>query len=170
MTADAVTIDAIRASDLDAVVAIEASSVPHGAASAPASRIPEELARPWSKVWVARASDGSVVGFLLAWHVADELHVLDVATHLAFRRRGVGLAMVAHAIAFAASSAVRIILLEVRRSNDAAIGLYRSAGFHAVRIRRDYYPDHEDAIEMLAALDPGTGRVVLHDDEVRLDR
>jgi ribosomal-protein-alanine N-acetyltransferase len=170
VTAAAVTIDAMRAADLDAVVAIEASSAPHGAVGAPASRIPEELSRAWSRVWVAREADGSVRGFLLAWHVADEVHVLDVVTHLAFRRRGVGRSLVAHAIAFAVSSAARIVLLEVRRSNAAAIGLYRSAGFYAVRIRRDYYPDHEDAIEMLLALDPDTGAVILHDDEVRLDR
>jgi ribosomal-protein-alanine N-acetyltransferase len=170
MSADAVTIDAIGDADLDAVIAIETSSIPRGEASPPASRMREEMSRPWAKVWVARAADGAVRGFLLAWHVADELHVLDVATHVASRRRGVGRALVAHAIAFAAASAVRIVLLEVRRSNAAAIGLYRSAGFHALRVRRDYYPDHEDAIEMLLTLDPETGAVVRHDDEVRLDR
>jgi len=38
-----------------------------------------ELAREWARTWVAR-EDTSVVGYLLTWHVADELHVMNVAT------------------------------------------------------------------------------------------
>jgi [ribosomal protein S18]-alanine N-acetyltransferase len=39
--------------------------------------------------------------------------------------------------------------LEVRRSNEPAIHLYRSFGFEDVRVRPQYYADNlEDAIEM----------------------
>jgi ribosomal-protein-alanine N-acetyltransferase len=57
----------------------------------------------------------------------------------------------------------------VRRSNAAAIALYRSVGFFAMGVRAKYYPDDEDAVEMVLLLDPATGAVVAHDDEVRLD-
>src|SRR5262245_20051729 len=55
-----------------------------------------ELARPWTRVWLARdpAAQGQPVGFLVAWHVADELHVLSVATVPEMRRRGIGTALV----------------------------------------------------------------------------
>ncbi len=50
--------------------------------------------------------------------------------------------------------------LEVRRSNVAALALYRDAGFVAVGVRARYYADDEDAIEMALTLDAGTGDVV----------
>jgi ribosomal-protein-alanine N-acetyltransferase len=46
---------------------------------------------------------------------------------------------------------MRRMVLEVRASNVAAIGLYRRAGFTDIGLRRDYYPaEHgrEDAILM----------------------
>jgi ribosomal-protein-alanine N-acetyltransferase len=63
----------------------------------------------------------------------------------------------------------RLILLEVRRSNRAAIALYRAHGFTAIGIRRGYYSDtSEDAVEMMLALDPETGRVLPGRDELSL--
>jgi ribosomal-protein-alanine N-acetyltransferase len=64
---------------------------------------------------------------------------------------------------------VKHVLLEVRRSNGAAIALYRRVGFFAMGVRARYYPDDEDAVEMVLMLDPETGAVVAHGDEVRLD-
>jgi ribosomal-protein-alanine N-acetyltransferase len=61
------------------------------------------------------------------------------------------------------------VLLEVRRSNAAAIALYRRVGFFAMGVRSRYYPDDEDAVEMVLMIDPETGAVVAHDDEVRLE-
>lgn len=170
-------VDPMRESDLDEVVAIEAASfhrpAPAGtSADAPLpalARMREELSRAWTKMWVARGDGAHVQGFLLAWHVVDELHVLDVATHPAHRRRGVGRALLGRAIAYAAESKVRLVLLEVRRGNAPAIGLYRGFGFAAMALRRDYYPDHEDAIEMVLTLDPDTGAIVPQVDDVRLD-
>ena len=46
------------------------------------------------------------------------------------------------------------VLLEVRRSNAAAIALYRALGFFAMGVRARYYPDDEDAVEMVLALRP----------------
>jgi ribosomal-protein-alanine N-acetyltransferase len=138
--------------------------------------IDEELARPWSRIWVASTrTDGAshanhVVAFLIAWHVADELHVLNVATAVPMRRRGVATAIMNEAIAYARQSRVRIVLLEVRRSNRAAIRLYRTLGFSAMGLRPNYYSnDGEDAVEMVISLDPATGAIVPGRDEVRIE-
>jgi ribosomal-protein-alanine N-acetyltransferase len=131
--------------------------------------IDEELSRPWSRIWVA-SLDGEVIAFLIAWHVADELHVLNVATALHMRRRGVATAIMNEAIAYARQSRVRIVLLEVRRSNRAAIRLYRTLGFSAMGLRPKYYSnDGEDAVEMVISLDPATGAIVPGRDEVRIE-
>jgi ribosomal-protein-alanine N-acetyltransferase len=133
-------------------------------------KLEEELARPWSRIWVARLGGDDPVGFLVAWHVADELHVLTVATAEPSRRRGVGLALMDEAVRYAKEQAIRIVLLEVRRSNRAAIKLYRKLGFTALGMRPGYYADNgEDAIEMILGLDPTTGAILPGRDEIRID-
>jgi ribosomal-protein-alanine N-acetyltransferase len=72
-------------------------------------------------------------------------------------------------VAYARDQRVKHVLLEVRRSNGPAIALYRGVGFFAMGVRARYYPDDEDAVEMVLMLDPETGAIVAHDDEVRLD-
>lgn len=133
-------------------------------------KLADELARTWSRVWVARLAGPEPVGFLVAWHVADELHVLTVATTERLRRRGVALALMDEALAYSRAHAIRIVLLEVRRSNRAAIKLYRKLGFTALGVRPGYYSDNgEDAIEMILGFDPATGAVVPGQDEIRID-
>lgn len=151
--------------DLAAVEAIARECFTDGFSAA------EELGRPWARLWAARfAEREEPVGFLVAWHVADELHVLNVATLPAMRRRGVARALMDEALAYATAHHVRILILEVRRSNRPAIKLYRGLGFTALGVRPGYYSDNgEDAIEMMLGLDPDTGRVLPGKDEIRID-
>jgi ribosomal-protein-alanine N-acetyltransferase len=129
-----------------------------------------ELERPWARVWVVRENgSGEPRAFLLAWLVVDELHVLSVATLPRFRRQGMARALLEHAIGFAREQKVRTVLLEVRRSNAAAIRLYRAFGFSATALRPRYYADNfEDAVEMSLLLDPATGAIVVGDDAVSI--
>lgn len=129
----------------------------------------EEHGRPWGRVWIAEGTEGAL-GFLVAWHVADELHILQVATAPALRRRGIGTLLLRAALDYAATSAVRLLVLEVRRSNLAALRLYRAQGFAVSGVRRGYYDDTgEDAVEMRLLLDPRTGLVVPEPDEPGVD-
>jgi ribosomal protein S18 acetylase RimI-like enzyme len=98
-----------------------------------ASQLRDELARPWARLWVARAQrqgDGPshAVAFLLAWHVADEVHILDVATHPEFRRRGYGRALLAHLAQIAVARECGRFEWAVLDWNEDAIGFYRSLG------------------------------------------
>jgi len=128
-----------------------------------------ELARPWALVWVAREEiRGEPTAFLVAWAVADELHLIHIATRPDARRRGAGRALLTTMIDHARSRKSRLVLLEVRRSNRPAIRLYRAFGFSAIGVRRAYYSDGEDAIEMMLTLDPETGAVTPTRDEVEL--
>ena len=153
----------MHAGDVPAVAALE------GAAPMDEQHLRDELARPWARIWVARDDDETPVSFLIAWHVADELHVLNVATRVDRRRRGIARALLDEAVAYARTRGIKHVLLEVRRSNRAAIALYRTVGFFAMGVRARYYPDDEDAVEMVLLLDPKTGSVVAHADEVRLE-
>jgi [ribosomal protein S18]-alanine N-acetyltransferase len=129
-----------------------------------------ELERKWARIWIVRkTAEGAPVAFALAWVVADEIHVIHVATRPSERRRGAGRALLGTIIGAARSQPARLVLLEVRRSNRAAIRLYRSQGFHAIGVRKSYYAENsEDAIEMVLALDPTTGQVLPGEDQVDL--
>lgn len=128
--------------------------------------IHEEVARPWTRLWVLRAEPDRPAAFLIGWHVADELHILDIATLPSARRRGHATALLVQALAYAREHALRILLLEVRRSNQAAISLYKKLAFSITGVRRAYYADNdEDAIEMAICFDPATGQVLPRADE-----
>jgi ribosomal-protein-alanine N-acetyltransferase len=128
-----------------------------------------ELARSWARLWVARpAADAPLSAFLVVWVVADELHLIHVATHPGFQRRGAGRALMRTLLESAPEHKSRLILLEVRKTNRPAVRLYRSFGFSAMGVRRGYYADGEDAIEMMLTLDPETGAVRPGRDEVEL--
>ncbi len=154
-------IDAMRARDVADVASLDE------AARMDEDHLRTELGRAWARTWVAREKD-DVIGYILTWHVADELHVMNVATRADRRRRGVGSALMREAIAYARDKQVKHVLLEVRRSNSAAIALYRVFGFFAMGVRAKYYPDDEDAVEMVLQFEQGTGKIVKHEDEVRL--
>jgi ribosomal-protein-alanine N-acetyltransferase len=156
-------IEAMKAEDLGTVAALEGPTPMNEA------QLEEELARPWSRLWVAREDGEGIVAFVVSWHVADELHVLNVATRSDRRRRGIGRSLMDTVVTYARGQRVKHVLLEVRRSNAAAIALYRRVGFFAMGVRVKYYPDDEDAVEMVLMLDPATGAIVAHADEVRLD-
>jgi ribosomal-protein-alanine acetyltransferase len=112
----------------------------------------EELVRTWARVRVARGPENSVLGYILFWHVADEIHLLNVAVEPAARRGGIGRALVEDLLAYARANAAAKVLLEVRASNEAAIRLYERLGFARFNVRARYYSDGEDGVEMVLEL------------------
>lgn len=111
------------------------------------ARLREELARTWARVRVAKGK--GLLGYVLFWHVTDEIHLLNVAVDPAHRRRGIGRALVLDVIAYARAHGAAKVLLEVRASNAAAIALYEGLAFERFNVRRRYYDDGEDGIEMM---------------------
>ena len=106
-----------------------------------------ELARSYARLWVVRRSAaGPLAGFLLAWEVADEAHLIDVIVAPSERRQGLGRALVETLLGHARARSLRVVLLEVRRSNLAAQSLYTRLGFEEVGERTAYYADGEDAL------------------------
>ena len=90
-----------------------------------------------------------LVGFIGIWYSVDEAHVVSVGVRREHRRRGIGEMLVIAGIEQAAAKRAEVVTLEVRVSNDAAIGLYSKYGFTERGLRRAYYKDNrEDALIM----------------------
>jgi len=90
-----------------------------------------------------------VAGFAGAWFVADEVHVVTIGARECERRRGIADLLLMGIAEAAVRLDSRHVTLEVRRSNAAALALYRKHGFREVGVRKRYYSDNgEDAAIM----------------------
>ncbi len=108
----------------------------------------EMLNRPLSRPRVALVQ-GRPVGFLMAWFVADEVHIINLVVDPAFQRRGIATKLLEDTLKRAREHGARKIYLEVRQTNRPAIRLYEKLGFFLSGKRPGYYQDTgEDALLM----------------------
>jgi [ribosomal protein S18]-alanine N-acetyltransferase len=139
--------------DLDRIMEIEKDGFTHPWS---ADLLRREMMHDWSTILLATERRGlaeAILGFVVFWLVHDELHVLNIATALEARRRGVGWALMEEAATRARQAGAILATLEVRRSNQGAIALYRALGYRQVGVRPNYYADEgEDAIVMVLDL------------------
>lgn len=105
--------------------------------------------------WVVALEDGAVVGYGGVALIADEAHIMNLATRLDRRREGIGRELLGRLEALALASGSRLVTLECRRGNESAIALYESRGMRVAGVRPGYYAGSgEDALIMWGAL-PG---------------
>jgi ribosomal-protein-alanine N-acetyltransferase len=97
------------------------------------------LAGPGAIGLVIDGADGPD-GFLIAREAAGEAEIITVAVDPARRGRGLGLELVEAAARAAKAAGAESLFLEVAVDNDAALALYRRAGFQAAGRRPRYYP------------------------------
>lgn len=109
---------------------------------------------PNASAWVAEvvAPDGisqRIAGMIVVWLIIDEAHIGTLAVHPDFRRKSIGKKLLAHTLLSCRARGAATAFLEVRRSNQAALALYRQFGFEVIGERRRYYHDNgEDALLM----------------------
>ena len=98
---------------------------------------------------LAAMADGRTVGYVGSLSVIDELEITNVAVHPAYRRRGIGAALLGALIDVAHTENAVRITLDVRQSNEAALALYEKFGFTPCGRRKNFYSaPKEDAIVM----------------------
>lgn len=81
-------------------------------------------------------------------------HVISIAVLPENQRQGIGEALMQEAMSGMRRHRARECYLEVRISNEAAVGLYRKLGFEVSRTVHGYYADGEDAYVMTRKLTP----------------
>jgi ribosomal-protein-alanine N-acetyltransferase len=95
----------------------------------------------------SRSSVGKVAGYVVAWFVADEGEIANLAVDPAGWGGGIGQALLDAALEEGERRGAVAVYLEVRDSNERARRLYRSRRFEEVGRRREYYQRPvEDAI------------------------
>jgi ribosomal-protein-alanine N-acetyltransferase len=137
-------LEAMRASDLDEVMAIESAIYSH-----PWTRgnFLDSLRAAYDcRVWRA---EGELVGYFILMAAAGEAHLLNLSIAARHQRSGHGRALLREAAELARRRGAASLFLEVRPSNLAAQALYTRFGFRRVSVRKAYYPSHsgrEDAL------------------------
>lgn len=101
------------------------------------------------QVLVAEVPPHGVVGFAVVQFALDESELQALAVAPTRRRQGLGAALTDAAFACARRRRARVMFLEVRISNRAALALYGRLGFAIYGRRARYYRDpEEDAVLM----------------------
>jgi len=89
-----------------------------------------------------------IQGYGIMQVASAEAHVLNLCIDREAQGRGLGRALLRGMLEVARDHCAHNAYLEVRPSNEIAMGLYRSENFHTVGTRRGYYPSspgREDA-------------------------
>ncbi|MFI5279647.1 MAG: ribosomal protein S18-alanine N-acetyltransferase [Gemmatimonadales bacterium] len=146
----------LASADLDRVAEIERDTFPD-----PWSKrsFAETIEREQVRSVAIDDEEGRLVGYAMSVRAGDEGEILNIAVDERARGHGSGRALLDDLLEDLRNNGVRQVFLEVRRSNEAAIGLYRSAGFHPLGVRPGYYGrPREDALTMVLELASQTAR------------
>ena len=130
--ADAISVRFAGEEDLDAIAAIYAESFDP---LQPRLSVEQYLRPPgtWSLIALIRAKNEEFpAGYILTRSAADEAEIFSIGVAHAFRRRGVGLALLTAMNGVAAVHGARSVSLEVGIDNRAARALYRKAGYEVI--------------------------------------
>lgn len=102
--------------------------------------------RPISSPYViVHKLDKKIIGYVICWHIQDEIQISNIAVHPDFRRMGIGESVLRQVLSRQKKEGAKFVSLEVRPSNMAAIRLYNKLGFDILGIRKNYYrnpPEH----------------------------
>lgn len=74
--------------------------------------------------------------------------VLMLAVSEDMRRRGIGTMLMNNFQVESVKKGARVLTLEVRKGNDAAMEFYKKLGFQVMDVIEGYYNDGEDAYQM----------------------
>ncbi|MDA7778234.1 ribosomal protein S18-alanine N-acetyltransferase [Gammaproteobacteria bacterium] len=98
--------------------------------------------------------DNKMLGFLIFSPIKPEAHLLSIAVIETQQYKGIGSLLLKSMISQCKAMGINQVFLEVRASNEKAIGFYQKYGFKKDAIRENYYSGDipEDALLMSLGL------------------
>ena len=142
MTSNPLKIETLSVNDLDQIDAI---CQHYPILNWNAVKLHETLAHP-NSLALGLFADTQLLAFALFTYVIDEAELLIIATHSNARQQGYARMVFQDALKNLLHQNIQKIFLEVRPSNAVALRLYERMGFSRVGVRKQYYPDYEDAL------------------------
>lgn len=136
----------MKLEDLDEVLHIEERTF-----STPWSRnsFEMEITDNLLSTYIVAEVEGKIVAYAGMWIIIDEGHITNLAVDERYKGKSIGNYLLVGLIKQCVNNNIYRMTLEVRKSNDVAINLYKKHGFTEQGIRKNYYADEkEDAIVM----------------------
>ena len=93
-------------------------------------------------------AEGEIVGYVCGSSLFEDSELMRIAVLPTQRGKGFGKLLLERFVEGALARGAERMFLEVRASNEAALSLYLKSGFQKNRLRKRYYPDGEDGLEM----------------------
>ena len=116
-----------------------------------------DTVRQKQSVCFAVEKAGHLLGYLLAYHAADEAEIARIAVQKEARRQGAAGKLMLELENYCVEQHIRTLLLDVRESNEAARSFYTKHGFTEDGIRQAFYSNpSEDAVLMSKQLGAGS--------------
>ncbi len=105
---------------------------------------------PTTRFMSVAETDNQIIGYCGVFLPAPgvEADVLTVAVLPDFRRQGIAREFMRQIEEWAKERGASALMLEVEKSNSAAIELYKSLGYMQISVRMDYYGPGQDAFVM----------------------
>ncbi|GAA3587849.1 ribosomal protein S18-alanine N-acetyltransferase [Marinobacter xestospongiae] len=125
-------------SDLAEIMVIELGAYSHPWSE----KVFRDCFQPHDRPWVLMDGD-RLAGYAVVSNQYDEAHLLNLCVRRELQGRGAGRMLLRYLIAEAARDGMAAVLLEVRKSNEPALGLYLAEGFEDIGVRPNYYPAAE---------------------------
>ncbi|MEM4233365.1 MAG: N-acetyltransferase [Thermoplasmata archaeon] len=107
----------------------------------------------WREGFIVLQEDGRMVGFVAAVPSGDRVaRVLMLAVDPASRRKSYGRTLMQELYSNCLAKGLDTVVLEVRKSNEAAISFYTRQGFAIYGEISRFYSNGEDAYKMMKVL------------------
>ncbi len=107
----------------------------------------EMLANDMYKQFGCFKNDGSLAGFLVVYCFENDATIIKIVVGKLDRKKGVATNLLNNFFEIVKDK-IDTVLLEVSKNNLCAISFYEKFGFKEYHVRKNYYADGSDAIEM----------------------
>ena len=121
--------------DTDAVLLIESQNS-HNPWSK--NQIIESILNP-TNLCYSISVNNQIIGFLMAMSAIDTADILNISINKDYQGKGYGKKLLHNLIKNLKDRAIGQLILEVRKSNQAAITFYLKHGFEEISLRKNYY-------------------------------
>ncbi len=111
----------------------------------------DDLNSEFSSYYVLKQED-EMIGYGGLWFMFENCDLVNIAIDSKHQGQGYGEKLLKLLIREAILKECEFMHLEVRKNNLKAFNLYEKLGFIKTRVRKGYYEDGEDAIDMVKGL------------------
>jgi ribosomal-protein-alanine N-acetyltransferase len=99
--------------------------------------------------WIVTSASDGILAYALMSMAVGEAHILNLCVEPDCQKQGLGKFLLTHLQRVARAAGMELMLLEVRKSNAAAIALYLGMGFGKLGVRKGYYPARDGTEDAL---------------------